>query len=137
MQNALRAILAFSIVSTGLHYTHNFVEIDQYPPSELVSSDVTQAAILVSWPLLTAIGILGYVRYAQGRFRAAHAALIAYSFTGLITIGHFADGNPDIPAFFYATIFTDFIAGVAVLAFVYRSARGPHSAPVLTRRYGG
>jgi len=132
LQKALRVILAFSILSTGVHYAHNFVAIDQYPPSDLVSSELIQAAILLSWPLLTAIGVLGYVRYAQGRFRAAHAALIVYSLTGLITIGHFADGNPDIPAFFYATIFTDFVAGVAVLAFVFRSARDSHSAPVMS-----
>jgi hypothetical protein len=134
LQKALRVILAFSILSTGVHYAHNFVEIDQYPPSDLVSSDFIQAAILLSWPLLTAIGVLGYVRYAQARFRAAHAALIVYSLTGLITIGHFADGNPDIPAFFYATIFTDFIAGVAVLAFVFLSARAHPSAPVMSTR---
>jgi hypothetical protein len=124
----LRAILAFSIVSTGLHYTHNFVAIDDYPQSSLVSDGATQVAILISWPLLTAIGLLGYRLYSQGRLRPAHAALVAYSFTGLITLGHFLDGVPDIPAFFFATIFTDFLAGVAMLAFVAWSARSPDVA---------
>ncbi len=119
----LRAILAFSVLSTLSHYIHNFIAIDQYPQSSLVSNGVTQALILVSWPLLTAIGIWGYREYAAGRSRHARGALIAYSFTGLITIGHFVDGNPDIPAFFYATIFTDFVAGASVLAFVAWSAR--------------
>lgn len=128
----LKAILAFSILSTLSHYTHNFLAIDQYPRSSLVSNGVTQVLILISWPLLTAIGVWGYRQYAAGRRRQARAALIAYSSTGLITLGHFIDGNPDIPAFFYATIFTDFIAGVSVLAFVAWSARGAPS-PVPAR----
>jgi hypothetical protein len=115
-QSVLKWILAASIVSTGLHYTHNFIEIDNYPDG-LVSGAVVQAAILVAWPLLTAIGLLGYRLYAQGRFAHAHACLLTYSFTGISTLGHFIYGSPDIPAFFYATIFTDGLAGFAVLGF--------------------
>ena len=118
----LRWILAFSIASTGLHYTHNFFEIDRYPDG-LVSGAVVQAAIVVAWPLLTAIGLLGYRLYAQGRFSHAHACLLAYSFTGISTLGHFVYGSPDIPAFFYATIFTDGLTGFAVLAFTLWSVR--------------
>ena len=40
-----------------------------------------------------------------------------YSLTGLVTLGHFIYGNPKIPAFFYATLFTDALTGLAVLAF--------------------
>jgi hypothetical protein len=128
-QKVLRAILAFSIVSTGLHYSHNFFAIEDYPDSSIASDTTTQVAVVISWPLLTAIGLLGYRLYAQGRFRIAHAALVTYSLTGLVTIGHFLDGVPDIPAFFFATIFTDFAAGVALLAFVAWSARAPEVAP--------
>ncbi len=120
---ALKVILAFSVLSTLSHYTHNFFEVDQYPRSSLVSNGVTQVLIILTWPLLTAIGIWGYRQYAAGRYRQAHGALIAYSFTGLITIGHFMDGSPDIPAFFYATIFTDFGAGLSILGFVVWSMR--------------
>jgi hypothetical protein len=112
----LRWILAASIVSTGLHFTHNFVEIDSYP-DDLVSGKVVQVAILVSWPLLTAIGLIGYRLWAEGRYQQAHACLVAYSFLGISTLGHFLDGKPDIPAFFFATIFTDALAGAAVLGF--------------------
>ena len=115
-KSVLKWILAASIVSTGLHYTHNFIEIDNYPDG-LVSGAVVQASILVAWPLLTAIGLLGYRLYALGRFSQAHACLLAYSFTGISTLGHFIYGSPDIPAFFYATIFTDGLTGFAVLGF--------------------
>ena len=46
-----------------------------------------------------------------------------YAPLGLITPAHFLYGEPDIPAFFYATIFTDGIAGLAVVGFVVWSAR--------------
>ena len=122
-QSVLKLVLAFSIVSTAAHFTHNFVEIDQYPQSELISNGAIQAAIVVSWPLLTAIGLASYWWYGQGRYSTAHAGLVAYSFLPLATLGHFTEGSPDIPAFWYATIFTDALAGIAVLAFVAWSAR--------------
>jgi hypothetical protein len=115
-QSVLKWILAASIVSTGLHYTHNFIAIDKYPDGP-VSGALTQVAILISWPLLTGIGLLGYRLYAEGHLRNAHACLLAYSFTGISTLGHFIYGSPDIPAFFYATIFTDGLTGFAVLGF--------------------
>jgi hypothetical protein len=114
----LRLILAFSVLSTAAHYSHNFVEMDSYPGG----GTFVKVAIVVSWPLLTAIGLYGYRLYASDRLREAHAALATYSLTGLITPLHFLSGEPDIPAFWYATIFTDFVAGVAILAFVGWSA---------------
>src|SRR3954468_2350624 len=120
----LRAILAFSIISTGVHYTHNFVEVDQYPQSGLgISNGAIQAGVLVSWPLLTAIGLWAYRQYARGNYDRANVPLLLYSVTGLITIGHFADGVPDIPPVFFASIFTDFLAGLAVAAFAIWSMR--------------
>lgn len=56
------------------------------------------------------------------------SSLLAYAPVGLITMGHFLGGNPDIPAFFYATIFTDLIAGLAVLGFAVWSLRATHGA---------
>jgi hypothetical protein len=123
----LKALLAFSITSTALHYTHNFVKVDDYPGG-FPGDTAVQVAIIVFWPLLTAIGLLGYRLYAQRRYYPAHVALAIYSITGISTLGHFLGGSPKIPAFFYATIFTDGLAGFAVLAFVIASARAPARA---------
>ena len=86
-----------------------------------------QVAILISWPLLTAIGLYGYRLYAQGRTREAHVCLLVYAVLGLTTFGHFLDDSPEIGSFWYATIFTDGLAGLALVAFVawsaYRSRR--------------
>ena len=118
----LAGILGFGILSTGLHFTHNFVAIDQYP-DDLVGGTVVQVAILLFWPLFTGIALHAYRLYAQGRLREAHPLLLAYAFFALTTLGHFLDGSPDIAPFWFATIFTDALAGGAVLAFVFWSMR--------------
>jgi len=125
----LKTILAASILSTAIHYTHNFIAVDQYPGPKGGFYTVVRVAIVVGWPLLTWIGLMGYRRYSEGRYREAHVCLVVYSFTGLATLGHFLYGNPQIPGFFYATLFTDAIAGLAVLAFVLWSASSlpPHT----------
>ena len=70
---ALRVILAFSILSTASHYAHNFVAVEDYPGS----GTAVQVAIVLSWPLLTAIGLYGYRLYSQGRFRDAESEFLA------------------------------------------------------------
>jgi hypothetical protein len=120
----LKWILGFGILSTGLHFTHNFVAIDQYP-DDLVSGTVVQVAIVVFWPLFTALAVYAYRLYAQHRYREAHPLLLAYSFFALTTLGHFVDGKPDIAPLWFATIFTDALAGLAVLAFTISSMRAP------------
>jgi hypothetical protein len=118
----LKWILGFGILSTGLHFTHNFVAIDQYP-DDLVGGTVVQVAIVLFWPLFTALAIYAYRLYSQRRYRDAYPFLLAYSFFALTTLGHFLDGKPDIAPFWFATIFTDALAGLAVLAFTISSAR--------------
>jgi hypothetical protein len=119
----LKVILAASILSTAIHYTHNFVAVNRYPGPGGDFYTVVRIAIVVGWPLLTAIGLIGYRRYREGRYPEAHVCLAVYSLTGLATMGHFIYGNPHVPAFFYATLFTDTLAGLSVLAFVVWSAR--------------
>ncbi len=126
---ALRVILAAGIASTAIHYAHNFVAVADYPGPHGAMDTVTRVAIAIAWPTLTAIGLLGYRRYAQRRYREAQACLLIYSITGLATLGHFAYGSPDIPALFYATLFTDALTALAVVAFVLWSARAPLPAP--------
>ena len=123
----LRGILAFAILSTGLHFTHNFVELDSYPEF-LVSNEVIELLIPITWPLYTALALLGYRWYARGRVRPARVALVAYGLFVMTSLLHFAGGTPDVPPFWFATIFTDALGGLAVIAFVVRSAR-PRSAP--------
>jgi|HubBroStandDraft_3_1064219.scaffolds.fasta_scaffold25976_3 hypothetical protein len=118
----LKAILAASILSTAIHYTHNFIAVSSYPGPGGSFYTVVRIAIVVAWPLLTAIGLLGYRRYRERRYQEARVCLSVYSLTGLATMGHFIYGNPHIPTFFYATLFTDALTALTVLAFVLWSA---------------
>jgi hypothetical protein len=129
----LRTFLAAEMLSTAIHYTHNFVAVNRYPgPRDLYTP--TRVAIVLSWPLLTWIGLIGYRRFREGRLQEARVCLAVYSLTGLVTLGHFIYGNPQIPAFFYATLFTDALTGLAVLAFALWSASsaGPPQAEAAT-----
>jgi hypothetical protein len=125
---ALKAILAFGIVSTGLHFVHNFVRVEDYPQSETISNGAVQAAIVISWPLFTAVAILGYRAYARGELRRARGLLIAYALFTLVSLGHFIQGGLDLPPFWYATIFTDVLAGLLLLAFLAWSTRASRPA---------
>jgi hypothetical protein len=117
---ALRLIIAFNLLSTAVHYTHNFVMADMYPPVPVLFPTALsyQIGIAIFWPLLTALGLWGYWLYKVGETRRPRWMLSAYAMLGFTTLGHFMGGNPDIPPFFYVTLFTDFLAGSALLVFV-------------------
>ncbi len=127
---ALRAIIAFNVLSTSVHYTHNFVMAGMYPPVPVVFPTALsyQIGIAIFWPLLTALGLWGYRLYKEGNTRRSRPLLVAYAMLGFTTLGHFLGGNPDIPPFFYVTLFTDFLAGSALLAFVAWTLR-PQKRP--------
>lgn len=128
----LRAIIAAAIVSTAIHYTHNFFAVHSYPGPHGALDTITRVLIVISWPVLTAIGLIGYRRYREGRSEQAQLALAIYAVTGIVTLGHFLFGSPHIPALFYATLFTDTLTGLAVLYFALRYAK-PHSPRPGTR----
>jgi hypothetical protein len=113
-------IIVANLLSTSVHYTHNFLMAGMYPSIPIVFPTALsyQIGIAVFWPLLTALGLWGYRLYKDGQARRSRPYLVAYSMLGFTTIGHFLGGNPDIPPFFYVTLFTDFLAGSALLGFV-------------------
>jgi hypothetical protein len=127
---ALRLIIAFNLLSTAVHYTHNFVMADMYPPVPVVFPTALsyQIGIAIFWPLLTVVGLWGYRLYKAGETRRPRWMLSAYAMLGFTTLGHFLGGNPDIPPFFYVTLFTDFLAGSALLVFVAWTFRQPDAA---------
>ncbi|HEV3094187.1 MAG TPA: hypothetical protein VGY30_06705 [Solirubrobacteraceae bacterium] len=119
----LKTMMAASILSTAIHYTDNFIAVDRYQGLG-GNSDPTaiRVAIVLAWPLLTWIGLIGYRRYRERRYQEAYVSLAVYSLTGLSTFGHFIYGSPAIPPFFYATLFTDGLTGLCLLGFVVWSA---------------
>ncbi len=129
---AIRWTFIAGFVSTGVHYTHNFVYASDYPPVPVFfPNDLSyQIGIVLFWPLLTAYGAWGVVQYGRGRPRPAIIALAAWSWLGTTSPGHFVGGVPDIPAYAMFTISTDFATGTIMLVLVAQAAvamvREPH-----------
>ncbi|MEA5359114.1 hypothetical protein VA596_06160 [Amycolatopsis sp., V23-08] len=114
----LRVILGFSLLSTTLHYAHNTIRVADYPQLPGVPATVAGIVVAFGWVLFTTFGFLGYRAYTQGRYPRALAFLLVYSLAGMITLGHFLTGVPQIPGFWFATIFTDATAGIALWVFL-------------------
>lgn len=107
------AVVLASVVLTAFHFTDNFVAIETYPQPEWV----TRAVVAISWPLFTAVGIAAYLFYRRGNTALAHPFLIAYSYTGLSSLGHFLSGSPDeFTTRGLVSVFVDGAVGSAVLA---------------------
>jgi hypothetical protein len=129
----VRAVVVASIVLTAFHFTDNFVAYDTYTPSDLV----TPAVVLISWPLFTALGVAGYLYYGRGRFAQAHLFLLAYSYTGLSSLGHFLSKAPaDFTTRGLVSILIDGVAGSAVLAVTVWSIVARSRPPVVGRERG-
>jgi hypothetical protein len=121
--SVLKTMIAASILSTAIHYTDNFIAVGRFQGLGGASDPTAiRVAIVLAWPLLTWVGLIGYRRYRERRYQEAYVSLAVYSLTGLSTFGHFLYGSPDVPPYFYATLFTDGITGLCVLAFVIWSA---------------
>ena len=106
------AIVAASIVLTAFHFTDDYVSVETYPQPGWIS----EAVVALAWPLLTAFGVAGYLLYRRGRFAAAHACLLVYSYTGISSLGHFLSGSPDeFTTRGLMSVLIDGVAGSAVL----------------------
>lgn len=114
----LRVILGFSLLTTTLHYAHNVIRAADYPQIPGVSVLAAQIVVAFGWVLFTAFGWLGYRAYLRENYPRALAFLLVYSLSGLASAGHFLVGVPRIPAFWFATIFTDSAAALALWVFV-------------------
>src|SRR3954471_12416941 len=116
----LRILLTVGIAESFVHYVDNTLRYSDYtgPNPPAVTSWIAQWMIPVSWVLFTAVGLLGYRRFRQGRLSEAAAYLAIYSLSGLISIGHYVGISiNDLSAFQNTFVFLDIALGFAMLAF--------------------
>lgn len=107
------SVVGASIAFTAFHFADNYISIETYPQPDWITGPI----VLVSWPLFTALGIAAYLLYRNGRFVEAHGFLVAYSYTGLSSLGHFLSGSPDeFTTRGLISVLVDGVAGSAVLA---------------------
>jgi hypothetical protein len=118
-QFLLRSLLIACIVSTAIHFTDNYIYIDEYPQPDWVNP----SAIYISWIIWSVIGIVGYWLYRTQRFWLAYGCLVAYSFCGLDSLGHYLYGTmSDFSAKMHFFILTDGFTGLAILGFTLWSS---------------
>ena len=111
----VRNVVAATIVLTLLHFTDNAVAIESYPAPDW-QPDWFWVVVALSWPVFTAFGLLGYRWYMRGEYAKAHVALIVYSYTGFVSLGHFLYGGPsELTTRGAVSVFVDALAGAAVL----------------------
>ncbi|MEU4666401.1 hypothetical protein AB0F91_00190 [Amycolatopsis sp. NPDC023774] len=115
---ALRVILAFTLLTTTFHYAHNVIRAQDYPQIPGIPVLAAQIVVAFGWVLFTGFGLTGYRCYVRGRYWRALGFLLICSLGGLAGAGHFLVGVPRIPAFWFATIFTDAAAAIALWLFV-------------------
>ena len=112
----VRAVVTMSIVLTLVHFTDNAVSIDTYPAPDW-QPDWFWLVVVLSWPVFTAFGVLGYRFYARGEWTKAQVSLVIYSYTGLISAGHFLYGGPgELTTRGVVSVLIDITVGSAVLA---------------------
>lgn len=115
----LKILLIASIISTGIHFTDNYLFIEQYPQPNWI----TAASIYQSWLILTVLGITAYWLYNYRKFWLSYGCLLVYSFTGLASLGHYFYGSlSQFSAKMHLFILTDGLTGLAILGFVIWSA---------------
>jgi hypothetical protein len=127
-------VVLASVVVTSIHFTDNYVSFDTYPQPGWI----TETVVLVSWPLLTAFGVVGYLLYRRGSFAAAHTSLLIYSYTGISSLGHLLSGSPgELTTRGLVSVLLDGVAGSAVLAVTIWSALAIGFAPDRSSRAAG
>ena len=125
-QRALRLVLAASVVSTAVHYTDNYLAIGAFPQPDWVD----RPSVIVTWVVLTAIGLVGYRLYRRGSHPAAELCLAIYSVTGISTLGHYlSPGAGDIELWRNVSIVGDGLTGLAVLGFAVWSVLAARPTP--------
>jgi hypothetical protein len=88
-------VVAATILLTAFHFTDNIVNVDTYPRQDWISGSFIQIAGLIFWPTFALIGVAGYLNYRRNRFPLANWLLVAFSYLGLVSLGHFTAGSPD------------------------------------------
>ena len=122
----LRVLLAVAIAESFVHYLDNTLRYSDYtgPNPPAATAWIAQWMIPVSWFVFTAVGVVGYRRFRDGRWPQAAAYLAIYSVSGLISIGHYVGISiNDLSVFQNTFVFLDIALGVAILAFAAWTAR--------------
>ena len=119
-------LLAVAVAVSVVHYADNYFNYEDFPHGS--GPEPSAGLVAAAWFILTPLGIAGWVYFRRGDFATAGLLLMAYSFSGLVGLGHFTVGGmTEEPAWRLAHVVADILLGIAIFAFGLRaflSARG-------------
>src|SRR4051812_9644856 len=105
-----------AVVVSIVHYTDNYVNYDDFPHGS--GPEPTAAEVLIAWFAFTGFGLLGYWLYRRGEIRRGALALLVYSGSGLVGIGHYTvPGMTDAPILCQGHVVFDILLGLSMAAF--------------------
>jgi hypothetical protein len=111
----LLSILILNIAITCMHYTDNAIFVNQYPEPAWF----TTSGVLITWIVMSQIGIIGYWLYSRQKFWLSYFLLGMYAGTGLSGFAHYFYGElSQFSLKMHTLIWTDVIAGLSVVAFL-------------------
>ena len=124
----LTGLLAVAIAVSVVHYADNYFNYADFPHG--TGPEPSAGLVGAAWFILTPLGIAGWVFFRRGDVATAGLLLMAYSFSGLVGLGHYTVGGmTDEPLWRQAHVVADILLGMAVFAFGLRAflsaRRGP------------
>lgn len=129
--SVLRVLVAGLIVSTAVHYTDNWLSIEDYAPHTGFLAN-NPWSIPFFWAAFAIVGILAYRDYSRSPSTRAHLLLGVFSVAGISTFGHLMYSGNDFAAWQWASVLADGVLGLSVLAFALWSA-ATRREPTLSR----
>ena len=115
-QRLLTVLLGVAILVSIAHYADNYFNYEAFPQGD--GPEPSAGLVLAAWFILTPLGIAGWVYFRRGDLATAGLLLIAYSFSGLVGIGHYTvEGMTDEPLWRQAHVLADILLGIAVFTF--------------------
>jgi hypothetical protein len=122
MTGLLRVLVGALIVSTAVHYTDNWLSVEDYAPHTGLIAE-NPGLIPLAWGLFTLLGVAAYRSYTRGGPTVrAHLMLAGFSVAGISTFGHLLYEGNDFAAWQWASVLADGVLGLAVLGFALVSA---------------
>lgn len=133
----LYTLLGVAVAVSVIHYVDNYFNYDDYPLPGPDSAIPAPSAPVVgfSWFLFTALAVVSVLLWRRGKIVPAAFALIGYSFSGLVGLGHYlVPGATGMVWWRQAHVIADILCGFALVIVALWAARNAAAAETTTPR---
>jgi hypothetical protein len=118
---ALPIVAGALLVTSAVHYTDNWLSIEDYAPSSGLLAD-NPGLIPLSWLLYAVVAVVGIREYRRAPTTRAHVLLAIFSTSGIVSLGHLTYEGNSWATWQWASVLTDCVLGLLLLGLVLRSA---------------